>query len=78
MRNWLLLLALVLVAFVGILVWGVATFNRVVDGQTLGGSVQTNGAPKETFSFEDIESIFTSRAEEAQKYQSSTYTDPSL
>jgi hypothetical protein len=79
-RNWLILLVFVTIAFIGILGWNIAAFNRVAGGEMLGATVEMRVAPRETFSLEEIESIFTARAEEEKKYRTGvyTFTDPSL
>lgn len=79
-RYWLILLAIALVILIGILMWGIGTFNRISIGQTLDDATKMATERKESVSLEEIETIFALRAEETKKYQRGTYTftDPSL
>jgi len=78
-RTWLLLFALALIMFAGIVGWNVWAFNTVVNGGTIGAlTIDAPEAPSQTL-LEDIQKVLTHRAGEREKYVSGDYrfSDPS-
>ncbi len=78
-RDWLVLLIVAMVAFMGIIIWNVWAFDTVAGGGTL--RTQTTKAPTvfNNSSLDTIHTIFLNRADEEGKYRTGTYRyiDPS-
>ncbi len=79
-RDWLMLLTLALIAFVGIVVWNVWAFDTVAGGGTIGAPTIKAPAAFNPAALESIRTIFANRAAEESKYMTGMYsfTDPSL
>jgi hypothetical protein len=78
-RDWLVLITLSIIALAGIIVWNVWAFGTVVQGGVIGPST-TNSAPAfDRSSLDTINTIFSNRAIEEEKYVNDTYhyADPS-
>lgn len=79
-RDWLVLLTLSAIAFAGLVVWNVRAFDTVVNGGSI-GAVATSTPPSifNQASFDAIQVIFSDRAAEKAKYETSAYrfADPS-
>lgn len=78
-RDWLVMITLSLIAFVGIVVWDIWAFDTVVRGGTIGAQTAQAPATFDTSALDDVHTIFESRAAEEQKYVTGTYhfVDPS-
>ena len=78
-RNWLVIFAVSVIAFIGIVVWNVWTFNTVARGGVIGTPLSEAPPFFDRSSLDTIRSIFVSRAEEEARYVTGTYhyTDPS-
>jgi hypothetical protein len=78
-RDWLLLLALALVAFIAIVVWNVWAFDTVAQGGVIGAPVSTAPPVFNRSSIDTINTVFQMRATEEAKYVTGVYryTDPS-
>ena len=72
-RDWLMLLTVAMVAFVGIIVWNVWAFDTVADGGTIGAVTTKAPAVFDNSSLDTIHSIFENRAAEEAKYRTGTY-----
>jgi hypothetical protein len=79
-RNWLILLTVAFITFICIVGGNILTFNRIAEGQMFGAPISTKTVPADDLSIEDVETIFSARANEVKKYQTGEYsfTDPSL
>ncbi len=79
MRDWLILLSLALLAFIGIVVWNVWTFNNVAQGGVIGTAATSTPPVFNRSSIDTISSVFQMRGTEEAKYVTGVYrsTDPS-
>lgn len=79
-RDWLVLLTLSTIAFVGIVVWNVWAFDTVARGGTLGAPAVGTSEVFSRASLDSIRTVFAERASEEAKYVTGVYrfTDPSL
>lgn len=79
-RDWLVLLTLSMMAFVGIIVWNVWAFDTIARGGTLGAPVAGTSEVFSRASLDSIRAIFAERASEEAKYVTGVYrfADPSL
>lgn len=80
-RDWILLIAVSVVAFIGIVLWNVWVFNSIQQSATEtrpAGTSPTSNTSRSTL--DTLNAVFTSRGAEQQKYISGEYhyTDPSL
>jgi len=78
-RDWLVMLMLSIIAFVGIVVWNIWAFDTVANGGAIG---ITPSAPQQLFnhtSLDAIHTVFEKRADEEAKYVTGVYryADPS-
>lgn len=78
-RDWLMLLTLAIIAFVGIVVWNVWAFDTVAGGGTIGAPTTKAPAAFNPAALDKIRIIFENRAAEEAKYMTGVYsfTDPS-
>ena len=79
-RDWLMILTLSFIAFVGIVVWNVWAFDTVANGGAI-GAVSTTAPPVfDRTVLDTIHTIFEDRAAEEAKYATGVYryADPSL
>ena len=79
-RDWLMLLTLAMIAFVGIVVWNVWAFDTVAGGGTIGAPTIKAPVAFNPAALDTIRTIFVNRAAEEAKYMIGVYsfTDPSL
>jgi hypothetical protein len=78
-RDWLILLALSLVALLGIIIWNVWAFDTVAQGGVI-GPAPTSAAPAfDRSSIDAINNVFQMRSTEEAKYVTGvySYSDPS-
>lgn len=78
-RDWLMLVALALIAFAVILVWAAWVFDTVSRGGTIGAPTAVKLPNFDSSSLTTIHNVFDSRAAEESKYESGVYhfDDPS-
>lgn len=78
-RDWLILCALSVVAFTGIVLWNVWAFNTVAQGGVIGAPSPAVAPAVSRSSLDTVHSIFASRAAEEMKYETGVYrfVDPS-
>ena len=78
-RDWLVLVTVSILALAGIIVWNVWAFGTVAQGGIIGSPEKTSTPAFSRSSLDQINSIFSSRAAEEEKYVNGTYdfTDPS-
>jgi len=79
-RDWLVMLILSIIAFIGIVVWNVWAFDTVANGGAIGAAPSN---PKQLFrqsSLDAIRTVFEKRADEESRYVTGAYryADPSL
>ena len=72
-RDWLALLALSIVAFVGIVVWNVWAFDTVAQGGVIGEAATSTPAVFNRSSIDSIHAVFEKRAAEEAKYVTGVY-----
>lgn len=79
-RDWLVLIMLSSILFVGIIVWNIWAFDTVANGGVIGATATTGPSPVlNRLMLDDIHDTFERRAAEEAKYENGTYryTDPS-
>ena len=78
-RDWMGMLALSIIAFAGIVVWNIWTFDKVAEGGVIGDAVTRPSATVNRPSIDSIRGVFEKRATEEAKYVTGVYryTDPS-
>jgi hypothetical protein len=78
-RDWLALVTVSLIAFVGIIVWNVWAFDTVARGGAIGTSAKVASSDSARITLDAIRAIFESRAAEQAKYSTGVYryADPS-
>ena len=78
-RDWMTLLTIAVIAFACIIVWNAWAFNTVASGGVIGTPPTTTPSLFSRTSLDAINTIFTSRSAEQQKYITGAYhySDPS-
>ena len=79
-HDWLVLLILSMILFIGIIVWNVWAFDTVANGGVIGADITTSSPQVlKHLQLETIKDTFEQRAIEEAKYQDGTYryVDPS-
>ena len=78
-RDWLFVLGVCGVVFLGSAVWSLWLFQQVVGGGVFGERMTPNSSLPSSTSLQDIEAVFSLRASEAEKFKNGTYrfVDPS-
>ncbi len=78
-RDWLVLLIVAALAFIGIVAWNIWAFDTVAGGGTIGSPAPVAPPAFSQSSLDTIRAIFASRAAEEAKYADGTYSfaDPS-
>lgn len=78
-RDWLILVALSVIALAGIIVWNAWAFDTVASGGVIGPPTTSSAPAFSRSSLDDINTIFSNRATEEEKYKNNTYhyADPS-
>ncbi len=79
-RDWFSILIFSSFAFIGIIVWGIWTFDTVTKGGIIGSSTTSSPPIFNNSSLAEAHKVFAGRADEAKKYETGEYqyTDPSL
>jgi len=78
-RDWLALVTLSLIVLASIIVWNAWAFETVASGGVIGPVAASSSAAFNSVSIDAIQTIFTNRATEEEKYATGTYryADPS-
>ena len=78
-RDWLVLITLSAIVFASIIVWNAWAFGTVANGGVIGTATTTSPTVFNSVSIDAIQTIFTNRAIEEEKYATGTYSyaDPS-
>lgn len=78
-HDWIGLLALSSVAFAGIIVWNIWTFDTVANGGVIGTAATNSPTAFDRSSIDAINDIFEKRATEEIRYRTGVYrfSDPS-
>jgi Trk-type K+ transport system membrane component len=78
-RDWIVLLLVATMLFLGILAWNVVLFDTVANGGVIGKPVPTASPAFSQSSLDAIHAVFANRAAEEAKYLGDTYhyADPS-
>lgn len=78
-RDWLMLLALSIIVFIGIVAWNISAFSTVARGGVIGAGATSTPAAFNRSSLDVIHAIFEKRAAEEVKYVTGVYryADPS-
>ena len=78
-RDWLILLIFSGIAFLGIVIWNVWTFETIANGGIVDTSVIKTPPIFDRSSLDTVRAIFENRAAEEIKYEKGTYhyADPS-
>jgi len=78
-RDWMGILTISIIAFVGIVVWNIWTFETVANGGTIGTATTSPRSSFDRSSLDAIETIFSNRSAEEAKYRTGVYrySDPS-
>lgn len=78
-RDWLILLTISILAFVGIVVWNIWAFDTVARGGVIGTTATSTPPVFNSSSLEAVNEIFSKRATEEAKYVTGVYryADPS-
>lgn len=78
-RDWFIILILSGFAFLGIIGWGLWTFDTVTKGGIIGSSTTSSPPIFNNSSLAEAHKVFAGRAGEAKKYETGEYqyTDPS-
>ena len=79
MRDWFTILVLSSLALIGIIVWGIWTFDTVTKGGIIGSSTSSSPPIFNNSSLSEAHKVFAGRSDEAAKYETGAYqyVDPS-
>lgn len=78
-RDWLFLVGIMILLFIGLIVWNAWAFDTVASGKNIGGVVPQSVPIFDETTLETVHTIFETRATEEAKYVTGVYryTDPS-
>ena len=78
-RDWLIMLAIAAMSFIGIVVWNIWAFDTVAGGGSIGSPSVTAPPAFSRSSIDAIHAVFANRAVEEAKYRTGEYqyADPS-
>lgn len=78
-RDWIALLTISILAFVGIVIWNVWAFDTVAQGGIIGETMTDKQSLFSRSSADAIHAVFEKRADEETKYRTGVYryADPS-
>lgn len=78
-RDWLIILTLSILAFIGLIVWNIWAFDTVSRGGVIGTNATGTPPVFDGSSMEAVRTVFSKRADEEAKYVTGVYryADPS-